>query len=282
VRCAAVGLAFALVALAAPRAGAARARWTVVENAAAHLELPVRDGGPARRSVALGECDAWLARAGAERGEPLAVEEFSAWDAPGVIWLVARPPEPAPRHAAWFASGGESAPGVVARGADGARRVRWWFDGERVRVEDDPEPARTFALAPEAPEPVRELARLWAEQHGFAEDEGAERRLVCARATGDGPAVVGLADGPDPAGELDPQAIAIAWSRVFDAAWDTDGVPIAARSAPGDGSDRAPGAEGDPRQRATRFTWLCAALAAACALAAAIAFDRGSSGRRAS
>lgn len=320
-------LALALFALSGPHRPIAARQWRVVADARARLDLPVRPGGPTRLEVALADCDAWLRERGESRDEPRS-GELAEWDLPGVLWLVARAPDPPPLAAGWFASGGEALSGLVARGAQAGRRVRWWYDGARVRIEDDPEPQRELVLDERAPEPLRALALLWAETRGFAARAQAPqgssaRRLRCAdpavprrafsvRAGCDGwtlaPAqvfenaqddgwlawnwqaedgspccavrsrdgVIEVASQDLGVPQGDPAAFATSWSRRFEAAWDTDGVALAARLEQGVRAMGAPARarSDEDRGAGTEWTSALASAAALLALCAALAYPR--------
>jgi hypothetical protein len=154
--------------------------------------------------------------------------DWNRYERPGALWISDRF-DALPLQAGFAASGGASVPGAIGR--EGSARLDW--DGERVvRVEQAYTPEELAAwIDPGLPEPLRELARLWAESRG----------LVLREARGPGEL---FAFALVRAGEPRPAALALdGWSasaRVADApapaagesAWLVAGGPCVLR-APG-------------------------------------------------
>jgi len=191
--CLAAALACAALALARPERGAAAAgrRFTIVVDRSPSMDLV--EGGRTRRERALEPVQAWIARErlGADELERIEARapEWSRYDRADALW-VSDLFDALPSVAGFSASGGGAVPGPIAR--EGAARLDW--DGERVVRVENAFAAGELGCSIDArlPEPLRELARLWAEGSGLApggsplfafelEDAGAPHEVGLAR-----------------------------------------------------------------------------------------------------
>lgn len=153
---------------------------------------------------------------------PMRAPDWSRWDAPGSVWLCARPPLPEPREASLCASGGSAAPGPVA--IDGEDRLDW-ATGRLMRVVGGA-PRRCVRLVDVGGD-LADFVGLWADERGLELSIGAPSEddvLVISRAPGEGrestprsgALSVGLAE--ESLGRRDPAEFALLWSERLDEA----------------------------------------------------------------
>ena len=268
--CLAAALVCAALALARPErvAAAAARRFTLVVDRSPSLYLV--EGGRTRIERALEPVREWIARERIGKDElvwigaqgledalraPATLQPEIDWpryDRADALWLGDRF-DPQPKLAGFSSSGGGAVPGPIAR--EGSARLDW--DGERVLRVEHAFAAGELGCAIDArlPEPLRELARLWAERRGLAaggsalfsftlEQAGAPREVELARDGWSAQARVGSALAPA-AGETswlaaggpcvlaapgqvrcsivaleepagDPAAFAVSWGELFD------------------------------------------------------------------
>lgn len=201
---AAASLVLAALALARPGVAPVPPRGVVVElvvDRSPSMFLPVRVGGDPpeevgrRIDVAFESFRAWAAAYEAREGmlvlvrasdgaltpwrdvdvpEPprlaAAAPTWSAFDAPGVIWISDAEPADGKRvHAGVFSSGGAAVPGPISIGPAGA--VVWKAPGV---TEFHPElgSSRLLVMEPAVPALLQEVARLWAGERGLQVVEG--------------------------------------------------------------------------------------------------------------
>jgi hypothetical protein len=205
--CLAAALACAALALARPErvAAAARRQFTLVVDRSPSMYL-VEDGR-SRIERALEPVRAWIGRErlgkdelawiGARDAEEALAAPNTAQSEPDwlryeradALWIGDRF-DPPPKLAGFSASGGAAVPGPIGR--EGTVRLDW--DGERVVRVENAIAAGQLGCVIDArlPEPLRELAALWAERRGLApagaalftftlEDAGAARETELAR-----------------------------------------------------------------------------------------------------
>jgi len=167
---------------------------------------------------------------------PMRAPDWGRWDAPGSVWLCARPPLLEPEEASLCASGGRAAPGPVA--IDGADRLDW-IDGGLVRVLGGA-PRRSVRLVDVGGE-LADFVELWAEERGLELSSGGasgDDVLVISKAAGEASAgaaqggVISVALGEEALGEKDPAEFALLWSeRLDEACLPATGLsPVSARA----------------------------------------------------
>ncbi len=167
--CLAAALSCAALALARPErsSGTAARHYTLVVDRSPSLALV--EGGRTRRERALEPVEAWIARERLGAGELEWIEasapDWPRYDRADALWISDHF-DLLPRSAGFSASGGAAVPGPIAR--EGAARLDW--DGTRVVRVENAFTAQELGCSIDArlPEPLRELARLWAERRGLA------------------------------------------------------------------------------------------------------------------
>ena len=186
-------LCLGALALAGPRTLVSGSPWRVVVDRSPSMHLPVTAaGGATRLERALALAEAELERRGARARRYLAYDgvEFvtaegdglpPAWrrapalphpepdwariDFSRTLWVTDREPATAPRQAGLVLSGGDLVPGPAAVAPDGTLLD---FDGQSLRPSAERAAPRALWIDAAVPDPVRDLAELWAEERGLA------------------------------------------------------------------------------------------------------------------
>ena len=191
-------LCLGALALAGPRTPRAReAPWRVVVDRSPSMHLPVNGlgtaaDGPTRLERALELAEAELERRSARERRYLAYDgvEFVAAEGAGLppawrrapalphpepdwacidfsrtLWVTDREPATAPRQAGLVLSGGDLVPGPAAVAPDGTLLD---FDGQDLRPSGARAAPRALWIDAAVPDPVRDLAELWAVERGLA------------------------------------------------------------------------------------------------------------------
>ena len=151
---------------------------------------------------------------------PAGAPDWERWDAPGSVWLCARPPACEPLEASICASGGDAALGPVA--IDGADRLDW--DGVGMVRVPGAAPRRVIRLAGVGGDLVS-FVELWAEERGLELSRGAASGddVLVLRRAGDGASepqrgALSILPGEESLGDRDPAAFALLWSERLDEA----------------------------------------------------------------
>src|SRR6185295_7496714 len=166
------------LAAAGPRARArpAQRTWRAIVDRSPSTSLPLGTGTRLDKAIALAKD--WLSSGGRSRdevvwidsGSPSAEPPWGELDREDALFVTDRLPEPAPRRAGVFASGGPAVPGPVSVAGD----TRYDWDGERLVEVKGGAPARTIAFECLPLPPVLErVVRVWAGARGLAFAKGA-------------------------------------------------------------------------------------------------------------
>jgi len=196
-------LALGALAVASPRESLPppAVLWRVLVDRSPSMSLPLTPQGPTSRYEAAQDAAlAWLeahdvpararewhtpgARAHVGIEPPaewsshltrdLAAPDWSAWNAPDVLWVTDAVPSVGTREAALVTSGGEPVPGAVAAWEN--RFLEWrgesWIDGGAV-------PPRRVAVIGTLPSSWRKMVEIWAAERGWTvNDSAADAELV--------------------------------------------------------------------------------------------------------
>ncbi|MCH2103309.1 MAG: hypothetical protein MK297_04770 [Planctomycetes bacterium] len=151
---------------------------------------------------------------------PMLAPDWTQWDAPGCVWLCARPPAIPRAESSLCSGGGAAAPGPVA--IDGEDRLDW--DGAALVRVIGGAPRRTVRLDGVGGA-LADLVALWADERGLVLSRGApspEDVLVLSRAGDAGsrsePGALSVLESEEEYGARDPAEFALLWSERLDEA----------------------------------------------------------------